>query len=101
MEDTKNRIMSDYKTVDELLAFKNLTQEEIELHKELIEECRYNEKKINECCSCTKENIERMADILDNVSEKMVALSLALQDIIGVAEDTSLRMLPEDKFFRE
>ena len=101
MEDVKNRTMSDYKTVDELLAFKNLTQEEIELHKELIEECRLNEKKINEHCSCTKENIERMADILDDVSEKMVALSLALQDIVGVAEDTSLRMMPEDKFFRE
>lgn len=101
MEDAKNRIMSDYKTVDELLAFKNLTEEEIELHKELIEECRRNEKKINEYCSCTKENIERMADILDDVSEKMVALSLALQDIVGVAEDTSLRMMPEDKFFRE
>lgn len=93
--------MSDYKTVDELLAFKNLTQEELELHRDLIEECRHNEIKITEHCACTKENIERMAEILDDVSGKMVALSLALQDIIGAAEDTSLRMLSEDKFFRE
>jgi len=31
----------------------------------------------------------------------MVALSVALETIIGEAEDVSLRMLPEHKFFRE
>jgi len=101
LEDKGNRTMSDCKSVDELLAIKNLTQEEFELHRDLIEECRHNEKKITECCAYTKENIERMADILDDVSEKMAALSLALQGIIGEAEDISLRVLPEDKFFHE
>ncbi len=101
MEDTDSRIMSDCKTVDELLALKNLTKEEFELHRDLIEECRHNEKKITECCAYTRENIERMAGILDDVSEKMVALSLAMQGIIGEAEDIPLKMLPEDKFFHE
>ena len=42
-----------------------------------------------------------MADILDNVSAKMVALSTALEAIIGEAEEVSLRMLPEHKFYRD
>ena len=42
----KNRIMDNYKTVDDLLRLMNLTAEELETHKELIEECRENERKI-------------------------------------------------------
>ncbi|MEN6319729.1 MAG: hypothetical protein ABFD82_13340, partial [Syntrophaceae bacterium] len=75
--------MSNYMTVDELLASKNLTREEWELHRDLIEDCKKNEIKITEYCATTRENIERMADILDDVSGKMVALSVALEAIIG------------------
>lgn len=93
--------MSDIMTVDELLASKNLTREEWELHRDLIEDCRRNEVRINECCAATRENIEKVAGILDTISMKMVALSVALETVIGEAEDVSLRMLPEHKFFRE
>lgn len=93
--------MSNIMTVDELLASKNLTREEWELHRDLIEDCRKNETRINECCAETRENIEKMAGILDAISVKMVSLSVALETIIGEAEDVSLRMLPEHKFFRE
>jgi len=93
--------MADCRTVDELLASKNLTDEELELHRELIGECRKNEARIAENCSIAKENIEKMADILDRVSEKMLVLNLALQEIIGEAESISLRMLPTDRFFHE
>lgn len=93
--------MGSYMTVDELLASKNLTQEELELHGDLIDECKKNEVKITEYCASTRANIEKMADILDNVSVKMVALSVALEAIIGEAEDISLRMLPEHKFYRD
>lgn len=92
--------MSNYMTVDELLASKNLTREELELHRDLIEDRRKNETKITEYCATTRENIERMADILDDVSGKMVALSVALEAIIGEAEDISIRMIPEHKFHR-
>ncbi|MBP7528490.1 MAG: hypothetical protein KA801_11215 [Syntrophorhabdaceae bacterium] len=92
--------MSNYMTVDELLASKNLTREEWELHRDLIEDCKKNEIKITEYCATTRENIERMADILDDVSGKMVALSVALEAIIGEAEDISIRMIPEHKFHR-
>jgi len=93
--------MDNYMTVDELLASKNLTREEWELHRDLIEDCRRNEVRITECCAATRENIEKVADILDNISVNMVALSVALEAVIGEAEEVSLRMLPEHKFFRE
>lgn len=93
--------MSNFMTVDELLASKNLTREEWELHKDLIEDCRKNEVRITECCATTRENIDKVAHILDDISTKMVALSVALETVIGEAEDISLRMLPDHKFFRE
>ncbi len=88
-------------TVDELLASKDLTPEEWEMHRELIEDCRRNEALIAQNQSVTKENIEKMTAVLDMISVKMVELSVALEKIIGEAEIISLKMLPEDKFYRE
>ena len=88
-------------TVDELLAAKDLTAEEWEMHKELIEDCRRNEALIAQNQSVTKENVEKMTAVLDMISVKMVELSVALEKIIGEAEIISLKMLPEDKFYRE
>ncbi len=88
-------------TVDELLASKDLTPEEWEMHRELIEDCRRNEALIAQNQSVTKENVEKMTAVLDMISVKMVELSVALEKIIGEAEIISLKMLPEDKFYRE
>lgn len=88
-------------TVDELLASKELTPEEWELHKDLIEDCRRNEALIAQNQAVTKQNMERMTAVLDMISTKMVELSITLERIVGEAEDISLRMLPEDKFYRE
>jgi hypothetical protein len=88
-------------TVDELLVSKELTEEEWELHRDLIEDCRKNEAMIAQHQAVTKENIDKMTAVLDMISVKMVELSIALGKIIGDAEDISLRMLPENKFYRE
>ena len=74
-------------TVDELLAAKDLTAEEWEMHKELIEDCRRNEALIAQNQSVTKDNIQKMTAVLDMISVKMVELSVALERIIGEAED--------------
>ena len=88
-------------TVDELLKSKELTAEEWELHKNLIEDCRKNEALLARHSLETRHNIEKMTSVLDMISLKMVELSLALEKIVGEAEDISLRSLPEDKFYRE
>jgi hypothetical protein len=88
-------------TVDELLASKELTPEEWELHKDLIEDCRKNEAMIAQNQAVTKQYMERMIAVLDIISVKMVELSVSLEKIIGDAEVISLKMLPENKFYRE
>jgi len=88
-------------TVDELLASKDMTPEEWEMHKDLIEDCRRNEALIAQSHSVTKQNIEKMTAVLDMISVKMVELSVSLERIIGEAEVISLKMLPDDKFYRE
>lgn len=88
-------------TVDDLLKSKELTAEEWELHKDIIEDCRNNEAMLARHHAETKHNIAKMTTVLDMISLKMVELSLALERIVGEAEDTSLRSLPEDKFYRE
>lgn len=88
-------------TVDELLASKELTPEEWELHKDLIEDCRRNEALIAQNQSVTKENIEKMSAVLDMISVRMAEISVAVERIIGEAEVISLKMLPDDRFYRE
>ncbi len=88
-------------TVDELLASKQLTPEEWELHKDLIEDCKRNEALIAQHQAVTKQNMERMTNVLDKIAEKMLELSMTLERIIDNAEDASLRMMPEEKFYRE
>ena len=83
------------------MASKELTPEEWELHKDLIEDCRRNEVLIAEHQATTKQNMERMTNVLDKIAEKMLELSMTLERIIDNAEDASLRMMPEEKFYRE
>ncbi len=62
--------MSEYTTVNDLLKSLNLTEEELEMHKELIEECRENERKITEYCDATKRNIERISKVFQGIFTK-------------------------------
>jgi len=42
-----------------------------------------------------------MSTVLDVTSTLMLELNVALEKIIGHAEDVSLKMLPDSKFYRE
>jgi archaellum component FlaC len=93
--------MSEYMTVNDLLKSLNFTEEEFETYKELIEECRENERKISEYCDATKQNIERISRVFQGISHNMNVLEIALEDLITEAERLSLKMIPADKFYRE
>jgi predicted nuclease with TOPRIM domain len=97
----KNTIMENYKTVDDLLKSMNLTTEELEVHKELIEECRENEQRINECCASTRQNIERISNVFKGIYQNMNVLEVTLEDLLDEAEGLSLKMIPSHKFFYE
>jgi uncharacterized coiled-coil DUF342 family protein len=56
------------KTIDDLLREKNLTPEEMEEHRELIEECRAREVQLKEYARATHESMRRMTEELDKMS---------------------------------
>ena len=94
-------MMNDYNTVSSLLASLNVTEEEFELHKELIEECRENERKIIEYSSLTNQNIEKISVVLSGMYQTMTVLIDALDYLIPETERFSLRMMPVDMFYHE
>jgi Mg2+ and Co2+ transporter CorA len=93
--------MDSIKTIEDLIRAKNLTPEELELHRELIDECRKNEQKINEYCKTARENLQRMYDTLNDVSQKATEIHSAFERLIEETETLSLRMIPDEKFHRE
>lgn len=97
----KRNMMNGPTTVDSLLESLNVTEEELELHKELIEECRENERKITEYSFLTKQNIEKLSGVYFNMHQMMTVLSEVLNYLITEIERLSLRMMPTDMFYRE
>ncbi len=93
--------MKDYPTVEALLGSLNLTTEEYEYHKHLIEECLENERKINEYSTKTKENMEKIAVVLSGIYDSMITMENSLENLAKSAEELSLKMIPSDEFYHE
>ncbi|MBA4390652.1 MAG: hypothetical protein C0399_06925 [Syntrophus sp. (in: bacteria)] len=94
-------MINGYTTVSSLLESLNVTEEEFELHKELIEECRENERNIIEYSSLTRQNIEKISFALSGMYQMMTALTEASNHLFTETERLSLRMMPADMFYRE
>lgn len=71
--------MKEFKNVEELLRAKNLTPDELELHKELIEECRVREQKITEFSAAAQMNLEKLSQSLVTLRQRAVVLGNALK----------------------
>jgi chromosome segregation ATPase len=56
------------KTIDDLIRDKDLSAEELEQHRELIEECRAREVQLKEYSRATRESMRRMTEELDKMS---------------------------------
>jgi hypothetical protein len=93
--------MKDYRTVEALLNSLNLTREEFEFHKELIEECLENERKITEYSTATKKNMEKIATVLTGIYDNMITMENSLENLAKDAEELYLKMVPSDEFYRE
>lgn len=88
-------------TVDDFLKSMDITAEELELHKDLIEECLENERRIAESATVSKKNIKRISTVLETIYNNMIIMETALEDLTKGAEELSLRMLPSDRFYHE
>lgn len=60
--------MKPVKTIDDLIREKDLTAEELERHRELIEECRVREARLKEYSKATRESMLKMTEELDKLS---------------------------------
>ena len=64
----KEGIVKTVKTIDDLIREKDLSAEELERHRELIEECRAREAQLKEYSRSTRESMRRMTEELDKMS---------------------------------
>ncbi len=65
----ENAKIDEIKTVDDLLKAKNVTPEERELLKDIIEVARTNERKIREYAEQMKANFNRLSQALQTMEE--------------------------------
>ena len=93
--------MDEIKTVDDLLRAKNVTAEERELLKDIIETSRTNERKIREYAEQMKSNFKRLSEALQTMEERTFILNKALQGLLDATDSLHLRLMPSEKFYRE
>ena len=93
--------MAYIKRVDELIGIKNLNPQELELHKELIEECKERETMIEEYSARTQGSLQQLAQACETATERAKVLAASIEKVLDEMETLCLKLLPEDEFFRE
>ncbi len=86
--------MKPVKTIDDLLREKNLTPEEMERHRELIEECRARESQINEYSRASQESMRKMTDELDKLARTAEELWQEAQKLTNRVNGIYVRVTP-------
>jgi hypothetical protein len=93
--------MAHNKRVDELIRTKNLSRQELELHKELIEECRQRETILEECAARAEGSLQQLAQACETATMRAKILAASIEKALDEMESLCLKLLPEDQFFRE
>jgi uncharacterized coiled-coil DUF342 family protein len=95
------RSMEGIKTVDDLVRAKGLTPAEEEQLRDIIEECRQREIKIQEASESTKRNMEALATNLGVIVQAITTIGKSIEELYDEAENMKLKMMPEHEFYRE
>ncbi len=86
--------MKPVKTIDDLLREKNLTPEELEEHRVLIEECRLRETQISEYTRASQESMKKMNDELTKLAKTAEELWQEAQKLTHRVNGIYLRATP-------
>ena len=86
--------MKPVKTIDDLIRDKDLSAEELERHRELIEECRTREVQLQEYSRATRESMQRMTDEIDKMSRTAEELWQEAQRLTQRVNGIYLRVTP-------
>jgi len=93
--------MDGIRTVDDLIKAKNLTEKELEMFDNLIQEARERERKSAELSKQTRANLERLSGDLTTIVERTSELGRSIKQLLDQMESLHLRSMPEGKFYRE
>ncbi|HVN25974.1 MAG TPA: hypothetical protein VMT71_18545 [Syntrophorhabdales bacterium] len=93
--------MAYIKRVDELISMKKLSVQELELHKDLIEECREREAMIDDYAARTQGSLQQLAQACETATERARVLAASIEKVLDEMESLCLKLLPEDQFYRE
>ncbi len=93
--------MEGIKTVDELLKAKQLTAEEEDLLRDIIEECRAREEQIKEVSLEARHNLETLSKNFAVIVDTIATVGRAVDHLQEEVERLQLTMMPEEQFYRE
>jgi len=93
--------MADTKGVETLLRLKNLTPQELELHKELIEECVSRDALIRESTLHTQSSLQQLAEACDAATKRARLLTEAIGQVLDEMESLCLKLLPDEVFYHD
>ena len=86
--------MKPVKTIDDLIRDKGLSAEELERHRELIEECRAREVQLQEYSRSSRESMQRLTDELDKMSRTAEQLWQEAHKLTDRVNGICLRLMP-------
>ena len=82
----------------ELLKYiETLSQEEKELHKDLIKECVEREKEVKQYCKSTQENLLKLYDVVYIMATNAKRAESATRDMIKHTDDLYINTVHVDK----
>jgi hypothetical protein len=93
--------MAGTKEIDTLLKLKDLTPQELELHKELIEESVSRDAIIRECALHAQSSLQQLAEACDAATRRARLLADAIEKILDEMENLCLKLLPDDVFYHD
>ncbi len=91
--------MNGIKTVDELIRARELSAEEQEKLRDIIEECRLREEKIREASESAKRNLEGLSRTFGMMIDTIASVGRAVDELHEEVGKLQLRMMPEENFF--
>jgi hypothetical protein len=89
------------KTVEALIKTKRLTPEELERHRDLIEECLQREKQLEECSARTHDHLSHLSGAMRLLVERTSALEKTIRRATEETENLFLRLMPREEFHQE
>jgi len=93
--------MDEIKTIEDLIKAKNLTAEEEEKLREVIEECRMREAQIREASEAARRNLEGLSRSFALIVDTIAAVGRGVGELQAEVERLQLKMMPEEAFYRE